>query len=340
MMNMLQQNDLYPLKFYPLYFTRMWGGTQLSRVLNRELPETDEPIGESWELVDRDDVQSQVSNGPLAGRTIRELMEYYGRALLGGKWNGNRFPLLVKLIDAGQRLSLQVHPDEQACARIGDGAEPKTEMWYILSAQKGAKILAGLSNRATKRRLIDNLNSPDVENLLHVYASQPLDAYFISAGTLHAIGEGNLLLEIQQNSDTTYRVSDWGRVDQNGNSRELHVQKAMESIDFMNRTTPRIPGVVGTAPHNRKFPVVNRCRFFTVDSLALVSPWRDETSITGSFHYISAINHPVRLTRSIEEKENGIDLLPGESALIPACYGQYAIHPLVEGTVTVLRTTL
>lgn len=338
-MAMLEQNQLYPLKFQPLYFARIWGGSQLSEFLHRQLPSSEEPIGESWELVDREAVQSQVVNGPLAGHTIHELIEFYGRSLLGSKWTGGRFPLLVKLIDAGQRLSLQVHPDEQACAKLGNGAEPKTEMWYIIAALRGAKIMAGLSPRGTRRQLVENLNSPDVENLLQVYPSQPGDAYFISAGTLHAIGEGNLLLEIQQNSDTTYRVSDWGRVDQSGRSRQLHLQEAMESIDFMNRTSPRIPGVVGDVAHNRKFPMINRCRFFSVDSLLLVSPWRDDTAHGSSFHLISAINQPLALARSMES-ESLLDLQPGESALIPACFGSYAIRPLAEGLCRVVKTTL
>lgn len=146
-----------------------------------------------------------------AGRTMHELLKHYGRELVGRKAKStDRFPLLVKLIDAGDRLSLQVHPDEAACREIGGTAEPKTEMWYIIAARKGAQILAGLQGRATRQQLVSQLGSPDVENLLQVYPSQPGDAYFISSGTLHAIGGGNLILEIQQNSDTTYRVQRLG----------------------------------------------------------------------------------------------------------------------------------
>ena len=176
---------LYPMKFAPIYQARMWGGTQMSEVLGREVPASEDPIGESWELVDRPDEQSVLLNGALAGRTLHELLTHYGRELVGRKAKSvERFPLLVKLIDAGDRLSLQVHPDEAACREIGNGAEPKTEMWYIIAARKGAQILAGLSGRATRQQLVSRLDSPDVENLLQVYPSQPGDAYFITSGTL------------------------------------------------------------------------------------------------------------------------------------------------------------
>ncbi len=336
---MFTNRELYPLTFEPIYKSRIWGGTQLSDVLHRDLPESTEPIGEAWEIVDRDEAQSVVKNGPLAGKTLAELVKRFGSQLIGRK-NGvdtTRFPLLVKMIDAGDRLSLQVHPDERACARLGEGAEPKTEMWYLVSSRPGARILAGLDSRATRQQLIETLNSSEVENYLQVYPSQAGDAYFITSGTLHAIDAGNLILEIQQNSDTTYRASDWGRVDSNGQSRELHVEKALASIDFMNRTSPRIPGVVGEVPYNRKYPVVNRCRFFSVDSLHLIQPWRDNTDAE-SFHLISAINRPVGIGR--EGQAPDVVLAIGETALLPAAYGSYVITPTEEGQTNVVKCTL
>ncbi len=333
-------NALYPLKFTPIYQERIWGGTQMTEVLGREVPAGKDPVGESWELVDREGEESVLANGPMAGKTLHELVSHYGRELLGRKAREtNRFPLLVKLIDAGDRLSLQVHPDEAACREIGNGAEPKTEMWYIIAARKGAKILAGLQGRATKQQLVARLTSPDVEDLLQVYPAQPGDAYFITSGTLHAIGGGNLILEIQQNSDTTYRVSDWGRVDANGKSRQLHVDVGVRSINFMNRTSPRIAGVSGSASHNRKFDVVNTCPFFTVTDLRLVQTWNDDTSASGSFHLISAVNAPVLVGRPGQEGQF-VELAAGESCLIPANYGTYQIQPLAEGECTVVKSTL
>ncbi len=333
---MINTSELYPLRFEPLYKPVIWGGDQLASVLGRKLPETTEPIGESWEVVDRDDAQSVVANGPLQGKTLRELIERGGTALLGGNYkSGSRFPLLVKLIDAGERLSLQVHPDAAACKRIGHGAEPKTEMWYIIAAKPGAKIMGGLNPRTTKQQLLSTINSMDVENHLQVFKSEPGDAYFIFSGTIHAIGAGNLLLEIQQNSDTTYRVSDWGRVGKDGQPRQLHLEQGLESIDFTNRTSPRISGVTGHAQHNRKFPVINRCPFFKVDDLRLEAEWQDTTDPGTSFHMISAINGPVEVGHDTRVTR----LEAGETCLIPACFGTYIVKPLVKGEVTVLKTT-
>ena len=225
---MIETDALYPLVFTPVYKEVMWGGNKLETILNREIPPHSEPVGESWEIVDRDDAVSTVENGPLKGCTLRQLVEYYGKDLVGRSFNGGKFPLLVKLIDAGKRLSLQVHPDEAACSRT-PGIEPKTEMWYIIHADKGAKIIAGLRNDTTKMRFLQNISTQEVESTLQIFDSVPGDAYFIKAGKVHAIGAGNLLLEIQQNSNTTFRISDWGRVDANGKSRELHLDAAREA---------------------------------------------------------------------------------------------------------------
>ncbi len=332
--------QLYPLRFAPIYMARMWGGTQMAEILGRNVPVAAEPIGESWELVDRPGEQSVVLDGVFAGKTIHEVLELCGERLLGPRADGaKRFPLMVKLIDAGERLSLQVHPEESVCRELGGGAEPKTEMWYIVSARPGAKILAGLSPKATRVQMNEFLASPEVESLLQVYPSRPGDAYFIPSGTIHAIGEGNLILEIQQNSDTTYRVSDWGRLDQNGKSRELHMEKGLRSIDFTNRVSPRVCGDAESAAHNRKFAVVRQCPFFKVDDLHLIETWLDDTAQSGSFHLISAINGPVRIAGG-DEGDPEIFLPAGETALIPYAFGRYRVIPACAGVVRVVRTTL
>ncbi|OGV38657.1 MAG: hypothetical protein A2020_03795 [Lentisphaerae bacterium GWF2_45_14] len=332
---MIEKDKLYPLLFEPVYVRRMWGGTVMSEVLERPLSEIKEPIGESWEISDRDDAQSTVLNGELAGIDIKQLVESYGKDLVGRNFKGGRFPLLVKIIDAGKRLSLQVHPDEAACQKLGEGAEPKTEMWYIIAASRGAKIMAGLRANATRMRFISTMNSSEVEECLQTFDSVPGDAFFIKAGRVHAIGAGNLLLEIQQNSDTTYRVSDWGRVDADGQSRELHVDKAMQCIDFMDRTPPIIRGVSDNVEHNRKFPIINKCPFFQVSDLRLVDKWQDNTESTSSFHLITAIDNPVIVGRG----EFCARVEKGNTCLIPACFGRYMIT-LVSGETTVVRTTL
>ena len=316
---------------------RVWGGTMMSEVLDRQLPPHDAPIGESWELVDRDEVKSVVANGELSGATLNQLMAFYGSRLVGVKAIGKKnFPLMVKLIDAGERLSLQVHPDEKACELLGNGAEPKTEMWYVISSRPGAKIFAGLSGRATKIELMDMLDSPDVERLMQTYPSQSGDAYFITSGTLHAIGAGNLILEIQQNSDTTYRVNDWGRLGTDGKPRTLHKEQGLKSINFTNRTSPRIPGVSGKTAFSRKFDIVNMCPYFKVTDLRLTSEWLDDTAPGSSFHLISAVHGRINVGLG----ERITQLLPGESALVPACFGAYRITPLDPGETVALKTTL
>lgn len=332
----IDKDQLYPLIFEPVYKEVMWGGSKLSTVMGRQLPPTSEPIGEAWEICDRPEIESCVSNGPLAGVSIHELIEHFGKDFVGGGFRGGRFPLLVKIIDAGKRLSLQVHPDEAACARLANGAEPKTEMWYIIQADKGAKIIAGLKGTATKRRFIDSLNSADVEKLLQVFDSDPGDAYFINAGRIHAIGAGNLLLEVQQNSDTTYRVSDWGRVGADGKPRALHVKEALECVDFMDRTVPRITGVSDSVPHNRKYPIINKCPFFKVDDLRLVEEWRDSTESSDSFHLLTAVNGSIKVGRDACLTE----VPAGMSCLLPAVFGSYSIQVKDGSCTTVVKTSL
>ena len=181
---------LPPLKFTPVYKERPWGGTLMSELLGRVTPEGVR-TGEAWELSDREGADTPVAEGELAGVPLSELVRHYGRSFVGAKaLNADRFPLLIKLIDAGERLSLQVHPDEAACRQFADGSEPKTEMWYVIAARKGARIMAGLSPKATRLQFQEKVNSPEVEQLLQSHRSVPGDAYFITAGVLHAIGGG------------------------------------------------------------------------------------------------------------------------------------------------------
>ena len=330
----LEKENLYPLLFDPIYKEVMWGGEMLATHLNRDLPKTKVPTGESWEIADRDDAVSIVQNGPLAGKSLRELLEKYGADIIGNKFKGGRFPLLIKLIDAGKRLSLQVHPDEEACKKL-PGAEPKTEMWYVIAAKSDAEIIAGLSYRCTKRSFVDTYNTTAVEKCLQISRSIPGDAYFISAGTVHAIGAGNLLLEIQQNSDTTYRISDWGRLDTNGKPRELHIEKAMECIHFSHRTSPRISGVIGTAAHNRKFPIIKYSKCFRVDDLRLASTWTDNTD-GETFHLLTTINRPIKIVKNETETKIGI----GRNCLIPAAFGGYRIEVEANAETTVIKTVI
>jgi mannose-6-phosphate isomerase len=226
----------YPLTFDPIFKERVWGGRRLFTGLGKAPPSDSPstPIGESWELVDLPTAQDQsrVTTGAWAGRSLGELVRSEHRAELMGPvaLDGGHFPLLVKYIDASQTLSVQVHPGEEAAARLGGRA--KAEAWYILAAEPGATIYLGLQPGTTAAQLRAALERGAVEELVLRVPARPGDLLPVPPGTVHAIGAGVLLAEVQQPSDTTYRVYDWGRVGLDGRPRELHVAQALESIDF------------------------------------------------------------------------------------------------------------
>ena len=327
---------LYPLLFKPIYVEIMWGGNLLKDYFSREVPKTDGPIAEAWEISDRPGAESIIENGDLKDISIRQLMEIRGKDFIGNSFiEGERFPLLVKLIDAGRRLSLQVHPDEEACKRI-EGAEPKTEMWFIIAAKENAKIIAGLQTNCTKMKFLDNISSDAIVDCLQTFKSEPGDAYFINAGTVHSIGAGNLLLEIQQNSNTTYRLSDWGRVGLDGKPRELHVDKALECINFLDRSSPRITAPSNHVPRNRKFPVVNKCPYFSVDDMKLTETLIDSTK-GEHLHLITPIDSGIEIEYYNNET---IYVERGCTCAIPAVCGRYNINIGDTPEVTVIKTSL
>ena len=219
-----------PLVFEPLYQHRVWGGRALSAAFNRHLP-PDGRIGESWEIVDRPREQSVVTRGPHAGRTLRQLLEQHADALMGAGWDRARpFPILVKWLDCRDRLSLQVHPPRSVAAALC--GEPKTENWYIARAEPGAALIAGLRRGVTRQDFERAIAGGGLEPLVHRFPVRTGDSMFVRSGRVHAIDAGNLILEIQQNSDTTYRVYDWGRVGEDGVPRQLHVTESLRCIDF------------------------------------------------------------------------------------------------------------
>jgi len=220
---------LYPLKFRPIFKQRIWGGQKL-REFGKDIP-AGKKIGESWELADLPDDKSVISNGELAGQTLGSVIEKYPKEITGDEKVWRPFPLLIKLLDAEDILSVQVHPDEQTCERLGKG-EPKTECWYIISAAPGAVIYKGLRKGVSKDKFAEAIKKGDVAELLAKVAVEAGQCHFLPAGTAHSIGAGLLIAEIQTPSDTTYRVFDFNRVDDNGKPRELHIEEALESIHF------------------------------------------------------------------------------------------------------------
>jgi mannose-6-phosphate isomerase len=221
---------LYPFTFHPTFKQRVWGGRELERLYHKPLP-PGVPIGESWEISDRPGDVSVVSNGPLAGKDLRWLMEKHAADLLGdARPQGGRFPLLLKILDTQEKLSLQVHPPAAVASSLA--GEPKTEMWYVAEAAPGAELYVGLKRGVTRTEFEQRIKDGTVAGCFHRIGVQAGDAMFLPSGRVHALGAGLVIFEIQQNSDTTYRVFDWNRLGLDGKPRELHIPQSLASIDF------------------------------------------------------------------------------------------------------------
>ena len=223
---------LYPLIFHPIFKERVWGGRKLEQLYGKPLP-ADKRIGESWEITDRPEGVSIIADGPLAGKDLHWLMEHHERELIGTRSSSPaRFPLLIKILDAREILSLQVHPPARVAEQLG--GEPKTEMWYIADAAPDAELFVGLKHGATRAEFERRIRDGSVARCVHRLAVKSGDAIFLPSGRIHAIGAGLVIFEIQQNSDTTYRVFDWNRVGLDGKPRDLHIEQSLASIDFQD----------------------------------------------------------------------------------------------------------
>ena len=243
------------LRFAPLYQERVWGGRALASALGRALPPGERLIGESWELVDRPEAQSRVVGGPWAGQSLRAVLAADPAGVMGpGCAAARPFPILVKWLDCRERLSLQVHPPAAVAGELK--GEPKTENWYLAECQPGAHLIVGLRRGVTREAFAAALAAGTLEECVHRFPVAAGDSILVRSGQLHAIDGGNLILEIQQNSDTTYRVYDWGRVGLDGRPRQLHVEESLRSIrwdDVEPRPRRAAPGsaVLADAPEFR-----------------------------------------------------------------------------------------
>jgi mannose-6-phosphate isomerase len=218
------------LRFQPLYHERVWGGRALESVLGRRLP-AKRVIGESWDVVDRAEAQSVIVGGVHSGQSLRETIAAHGASIMGPTWRAEKpFPILVKWLDCRARLSLQVHPPSAVAAELN--GEPKTENWYIADAAPGAELIVGLKHGVTREQFERAISSNTLDQCVHRFPVVAGDSILVRSGQVHAIDAGNLILEIQQNSDTTYRVYDWGRVGLDGVPRQLHVPQSLRSIDW------------------------------------------------------------------------------------------------------------
>ena len=243
----------YPLKFGPIYKQRIWGGQKLRDVFGKDLP-AGQKIGESWELADLPEDKSVIANGELAGQTLHSAIEQYPKEITGDENFSLPFPLLIKILDAEDVLSVQVHPDPETCRRMGKG-DPKTECWYIISAEPGAVIYKGLKKGVTKEQFARAIDEGTVAEMLVKVPVRAGQCHFLPAGTAHAIGPGLLIAEIQTPSDTTYRVFDWNRVDDAGKARELHVAEALESIHFEQSAEELYVATIGLLVDSEYFKI-------------------------------------------------------------------------------------
>lgn len=301
---------LYPFTFQPLLKERVWGGRRLAALFSKSLP-PDQPIGESWEISDRPGDASVITNGPLAGHDLRWLMEHHERDLLGAaRAQGGRFPLLIKILDAQDTLSLQVHPP---AAKAGDlGGEPKTEMWYLADATPDACLHVGLRRGTTRAEFERRIADGSVADCFHRLPVRAGDAMFLPSGRVHAIGAGCVIFEIQQNSDTTYRVFDWNRLGLDGQPRATHVRESLASIDFADFEPALLPHATQPEQAAQVRPLVAD-PLFRVDHLALsgaqtLSLGGDRAIILGLLTGQLTVQHPAQT----------VAMRPGSFCLVPA----------------------
>lgn len=302
---------LYPMKFTPLYKERIWGGRKMEEKFGKKLP-ADKLIGESWELSGVEGDVSVVSNGKLKGNSLSELIEVYMGDLVGDKVYekyGEEFPILIKLIDADDVLSIQVHPDDEL-SKERHNAYGKTEMWYILDNEPGASLYLGFNREVNRETYLEALSKGELQNILGEVKVKPGDAYFIPAGAIHAIGKGILIAEIQQTSDITYRVYDWNRVDDKGNGRELHTELALDAIDFTSTGENNIT----VAPMTNEAVKMQECPYFASSIIEVDGTIeRDYTSID-SFNIYMCLEGNVDIKTSSGDES----ITKGDTILIPA----------------------
>ena len=307
-----------PLAFEPIFMERMWGGRRLESEFHKDLPRR-KRIGESWEIVDRSEAQSVVAAGPLRGTTLHELWTQHRQEIFGDVPDGLRFPLLIKILDAQEKLSLQVHPRDDVTSRLG--GEPKSEFWYVAAADPTAELFVGFREPMTREKFEKTLRDGTVIDHVYRVRVRTGDAVFLPAGRVHAVGAGNLLIEIQQNSDTTYRAFDWNRTDPaTGTKRDLHVEQATQCIDFED-VRPKLIRPQGE--------LLISYRLFEILKWNLNEA--REAAPLGEFAIVCCLTGNLSCA--------GAALAPGEFFLVPAHLQERLLNPLTPET-TLLRVTL
>jgi mannose-6-phosphate isomerase len=328
----MSQTQLYPLRFEPIYEYRLWGGRRLAGVLTAPLP-GEGPIGEAWVLSDRDDHPSRVADGPLKGRTIAQLLEEfpeYAMGKLAGRFR--RFPLLLKFLDAREMLSVQVHPADTDTELLPAGETGKTEAWVVLEAGPESRIYAGLKPGTTEATLRQGLANGTVGDQLACFTPKPGDGVFIPAGTVHAMGGGVVVFEVQENSDVTFRLYDWNHVDAGtGQPRALQVDQALACIDFGECAGGLVaPVVEATEP-------VERERLFDCEHFRL-SRLRGQSPFTVGASGVPRVLVSIEGAGEVEHGGTAYAVGKGDVYLLPAVAGACTFRP--HGRVNLLEIAL
>ncbi|MCA9102759.1 MAG: class I mannose-6-phosphate isomerase [Planctomycetales bacterium] len=319
--------ELYPLRFQPVFRRYIWGGDRLRTVLGKNTG--DEMCAESWEVVDHGDDQSVVLAGPLAGVSLGELVREHGAALLGRHHPQPRFPLLAKFLDAHRTLSVQVHPNDAQAARLDPPDLGKTEAWLVMDVEPGSVVYAGLKQGFDRPAFEREMNRGTAELCLNSFEPAVGQCVFIPAGLVHALGEGLLIFEIQQSSDTTYRLFDWNRLQADGTPRELHIEAGLDATDFsLGPVGPQQPQPTDASGRTR----LVECDKFVFDRYEFppASEGDAPLSIGGDdrFHLLAVIAGSCRIAGDPVD----VPLTKGSTALLPASCGPTIVEPLSRGT--------
>jgi len=318
-------NTLYPLKFKPIFKDKIWGGQKIKSFLNMDFGDLPN-CGEAWMMSGVEGNPTIVENGFLAGNELNEIVEVYMGELVGDKvfdQFGNEFPLLIKFIDSNDWLSIQVHPDDFLAKKrnIGFG---KTEMWYMLDATEDAELIAGFNKKTDKDEYLKHLENKTLKEILNFEKVEKGDVFYIPAGRVHALGPGCLLAEIQQTSDTTYRIYDWDRIDAAGMYRELHTEEALDAIDFEFHENYK-------TEYENKLNETNNLvesQYFTTRIINLDEPVLKNYAALDSFVIYIATEGEV----NIKWEDGEIQLVKGETLLVPATINNIAIEPIIKSS--------
>lgn len=308
------------IRLQPIYQTRVWGGRALESRYGRTLPDPDSPYGESWEISARDEADCEVTGGPWDGSTLSQLWsDPESRTAIFGESapSGDRFPLLCKILDARDKLSIQVHPPAEVASELG--GEPKTEVWYIAHADDGAELYVGLKEGVTEDDFRAALENGTAEESVHAIPVTTGDHIFIPSGRLHAIGAGMVIYEIQQNSDTTYRVYDWNRVGMDGNPRDLHIEESLRCIDFSD-TEPTMDSADGS--------LLCECEHFRLERHRISSGDNLQSVTGGRFAIITIVKG---------DPDTDSDFSAGDFFIVPA--GADTSELVAAGDTEILLTT-